>query len=497
MKKGKVIPIRKTQSELPAFRDRTELVVAQRSFGLEKVFLLIAVLVGSLLVFLTPPMAVPDENAHFINAYAISTGHFFADTEGGQVGVPMPTAYAQFINNNIAEFGNTKNKQTFTQYYYDSWLKQDLSQQTFYATALRMASPVGYLVSGLGMAVCRLFFHSFALPYNLLLFGRIFNLIFYITVIYLALKITPLFKRTMLLLALMPMSIFLAASLSYDAIIIPVSFLLFACSIKLVTAPDGYVISKKDIAAVLVIAFFLGGIKPVYLTFFLLFLAVPRQRFGTTKRYIICIASVLLVALAAYVIPVIAGQIATRGVVLTTTKYETQQKVYLFSHLGQVPSILINSFGHFYLFYVGGFFGILGLLDTNFPLPVIFIFYLILLIVALFDAFEAGAVKWFAKVMSACGALIAILMIFYAMYIGWTAFPEILGVGASYVSGVQGRYFIPITLFVCFLFSNSLLQKYPVKFLPAIREKVNVVVVFTPAVLGLLTLMTILLRFWG
>lgn len=468
----------------------------EEHFRPEKLFLMIAVLVGSLLVFLTPPMAAPDENTHFINAYAVSKGNFFADVEKGQIGVNMPKAYADFIDVNLKKYRSFENKQTFTQYYFDSWLKQDLSQETFYATPLRNINPIGYLVSGLGMAIGDSFGRSFNLPYNLLVFGRIFNLIFYISVTYFALKITPKFKRTMLLLSLMPMSIFLAASLSYDAIVIPISFLLFAYALRLITAPEGYLITKKDIATVLFIAFFLGGVKVAYLPFLLVLLGVPQKAFGTKKRYFICIASVAAVGLAAYAVPAIANQVATRGVVLDSAKYAAMQKAYLESHLLEIPHIAFNTFKQFRLFYLAGFLGILGLLDTNFPVPVIIVFYLILLFTFLTDAFEAGHFKWNLKVLSLSAAVISILGMFYYMYINWTSLPNIVGVGADYVSGVQGRYLIPVALFVCLIFSNSLLQKHPFAHQSSVRRTADSIVFFTPVVLGLLTVATVLLRFW-
>jgi uncharacterized membrane protein len=213
--------------------------ISVRQITPEKFFVFIAVLVGSLLVFLTPPMAVPDENTHFMNAYAVSKGDFFADVEDGQIGVWMPQVYVDFISNYNKKFtSGLEEKQNFAQYYLDSWLRQDMGKSVFYVTALRKINPVGYLVSGFGMAIGRTFINlcsaDMCLPYNILLFGRIFNLMFYIIVTYYAIKITPIFKRTMLLLSLMPMSIYLAASVSYDAVIIPISFLFFAYAMKLI-----------------------------------------------------------------------------------------------------------------------------------------------------------------------------------------------------------------------------------------------------------------------
>jgi uncharacterized membrane protein len=345
----------------------------------------------------------------------------------------------------------------------------------------------------LGGFIIQLFSAKVLLPYNLLLFGRIFNLMFYIIVTYYAIKITPKFKRSMVLLSLMPMSIFLAASLSYDAVIIPVSFLLFAYAMKLITSPAEYIITKKDIMAVMFIAFFLGGVKAAYLPFLLILLAVPRLRFGTIKRYLVCIGIVTVTALAAYAIPAVCNQIATKTAVVDT-KYIVQQKEYLSAHAFQFPFIILNTFKKFGVFYLGGFFGILGCLDTNFPIPVLIIFYLVLIFVMLMDSFDAGYVMKSAKLLSTAALVICVLGLMHYMYINWTS--QVAGIGVDYVTGVQGRYYIPVALFVFILFSNSLMQKHK-KLRQIFDKKANCITFFAPAVLGLLTVTTVLLRFWG
>lgn len=447
-------------------------------------------------MFLTPPLAVPDENTHFINAYAISEGHFFADVANGQVGISMPKAYADFINGNKDKYKELNGRQSFKNYYYDSWLKQDLSQKTFYITPLRMDNPIGHLIAGLGMALCAFLLRSYALPYNLLLFGRLFNLLFYIAVVYNAIRITPYFKRTMLLLSVMPMSMFLAASLSYDAIIISAAFLLFAYIVKLNIASEAYVVTKKDIAAVIFIAFFIGGIKPVYLPLLFVFLAAPIRKSVLKKRYFAYLSVALLAGVSVYFIPALINRFLTHGITLSGNQYAALQKAYLYSHLSAVPSIITETFKRFSGFYITGIFGILGQLDTNFPVPVMVVFYILLAVVVVSDSCKAKNISGLARIFSAIAVIISVLMIYYYEYTTWTALPNILGVGAHYISGVQGRYYIPVVLFLCLLLSNSLYYQYPLKLFSGMNKKIDAVTLFSGAVFGTLTVTTVLLRFW-
>jgi uncharacterized membrane protein len=237
-------------------------------------------------------------------------------------------------------------------------------------------------------------------------------------------------------------------------------------------------------------------VKAAYLPFLLILLAIPQKLFGTRKRYFICVTLVVAVGLIACGVPQICNKVETNGITLNSAKYVTMQKMYLKTHVTEIPYIIINTFKHFTPFYLTGFFGVLGALDTNFPIPIIICFYLILMFVFLADAFKSSYFKWNVKIFSILAAMISVFGILYYIYLSWTSLPEILGVGADYVSGVQGRYFIPIALFVCLLFSNSFLKKHPIKYESIINRKIDIVVTFTPAVLGLLTVTTVLLRFW-
>jgi len=463
------------------------------SYNPEKNFIWIASVIGVLLVFLTPPMTVPDEPAHFINAYAISKGNFFADVQDGQIGVTMPKVYADFINKYGSVIQDKNHRYSFSDYQSESWQKQDMTEVVFYP-ANRLLNPIGYLISGLGIAFGNIVCLNLNLPYNLFLFGRIFNLGFYILIIYFAIKITPRFKRTMIVTALMPMSIFLAASFSYDAVIIPICFLLFAYVLKLSAFSENIRVTRQDIAVISTIAFFLGGIKQAYLPLLLTLFAIPIRRFGSKKRYIGCIILVLIVALSSFRIPQTINQSVTKNINQPEKEYENLQKDYIISHQDQIPIIIQNTLKEYPLYYLSSYFGTLGWLDTNFPFPFLVLFYLIFISVILFDAYETGQIPIRLKAFSFLAVIISIIGMFTKMYISWTSLPWVMGVGADLVSGIQGRYFIPLTLFGCLLFSNAWFRN--LKLLSTLDKFAVYASRYTILIFPLLTLLIILLRFW-
>lgn len=86
-------------------------------------------------------------------------------------------------------------------------------------------TPLPYLPQAFGIALGRIFNFS---PLILVYIGRIFNLFAWIFLVYLAIKTTPISKWLIFLLALTPMSLFQASSLSADAFTNGVAFLLIA-----------------------------------------------------------------------------------------------------------------------------------------------------------------------------------------------------------------------------------------------------------------------------
>lgn len=463
----------------------------------QHIFLILAFIVGILLIVLTPPMCTPDENAHFMNAYSISQGDIFPEVVDGQVGRYVPKSVLDFTNLNNGKFIQDLDiKYSFKSNYYDSWLPANKSEKVFYATTLTTINPIGYIISSLGMAFGNIFLEIFSsnnvFPYDLLLFGRIFNLIFYITVIYMAIKTTPYFKKAMLVLALMPMSIFLGASVSYDAILIPSSMLLFAIILKILCSDENYMIGKKDIFMVFFSSFFLSGIKMAYLPFVIILLAIPINKFGNKKRFVRLSLITIGICLFVIVIPQILLKLSLHGYHIPIDKNVTLQKEYLFSNIFNFPRVLISSLIEHKVFYFNSFFGNLGNLDISFPIPIIIMFYCMFFPLVIYESCNIEKITTKVKLLAVLGFVLSISGIFYQTYITWTSI--VVGVGARSVSGVQGRYFIPMALFVLMPFANSRLCKikYKDKFNEIIAVDTNLIIIAN----SVLTVLIILIRYW-
>lgn len=144
-----------------------------------------------------------------------------------------------------------------------------------------------------------------------------------------ALKGAVCMKKTMLLLLLMPMTLYLGASVSYDAILIAGSLWFFSVFMRLYLAPDEYVIDKNDIIQTMICAFVLITVKQVMIPFLLLLFWLIKKKFGGTKKYVCCIVAVILIGVICYLCPTIINGISKNDIV---TEYEInslKQKNYI------------------------------------------------------------------------------------------------------------------------------------------------------------------------
>lgn len=469
-----------------------------KHYSEEKIFLVIMLFFGISIIYLTPPMCTPDENTHFINAYAVGCGKLLPELYEGELGRYIPETIAEFISlNNQKYVGNFEIKYNFMEQYFNSWLPNNQENVVFWNMGnLATINPSGYLVSGMGIRVGSIFAKmigkGYDTPYNLLIFARIFNTIFYVIVGYFAIKKTPFLKRTMLILLLMPMSLFLGVSLSYDAILIPICALFFSYVFYLIL--EKKIITRVDIFVILMCTFFMLGIKTAYAPFLFLLFFIPRKKFGNQTRYIKCIIATVLIGIVVYFGYNTILQISLNGYHLAENELITAQKEYFFSHLYKIPRIIIDTLFYNSQFYIEGFYGKLGQLDTNFILPVTVYFYILLGVVLLKDiCLVTNKISLKIRIMDGILVLVSLGGIFFNMYLTWT--PLVLEVGGSVISGVQGRYFIPLFLFLCFPFLNGILVNNNnwCKYIEKISILFSEILVVQS---GILTCLILLIRYW-
>ena len=150
----------------------------------------------------------------------------------------------------------------------------------------------GYLPQAIGVFLAKFFDLNVIW---MLWLPRMFNLIFYAGVISLAVKKAPALKLPLLAVACIPISIYQAASVSIDSMVIGLGLLTIAYFIYLYKA-ETESLDTKEIAIFCALSLLLGLCKLPYLAFVFLILLVPKSNFKNEKALTYMILGILAVS---------------------------------------------------------------------------------------------------------------------------------------------------------------------------------------------------------
>ena len=463
----------------------------------ETILLVCALVLGLVMILLIPPFDSPDELTHFRNVWAVGHGQVFTERYWAEGKMSLPSGFAPLMNEYpVSLIGiNNQNKCSW------SGLFQQSAEYTPTEEMMTVDGRIfslGYLFSAFGMAVGSAFgsllginlLHS---PYIQLLLGRLANWIFYVLVIRAALrKVQPL-RRTLFLLASMPMSLFLAATLNYDAILIPVSLYLFASILSLRENRMAEIPSREYVKLVLC-ALFISGIKAPYVSLMLLFLLLPVKVPGTAdqtpagRRVMI-----LLAALIGFVLATIPYLIPAGG----ATGYFAEQKDWLLAHPFSLPGIILRTFWIDIPSLIIGFWGVFGWLDLHIPRIWTLIGWIVLLGTAAFECCTFPApVRGWKRFTGLIATILVYSILCTLQYISHA--PKANGgiIGGDYSFGFQGRYLIPCFLPFLLTFSNSSLNLKKPEIIPALKQKMTWISVIWSFCCCLIAVITLLTRYW-
>lgn len=427
-------------------------------------FLLVALVFGVALAVLVPPFQVPDEPQHFYRAFQVSELGLLVKViiAGGQrrdaftPGALLPKSLAALVDSSDVRTTRFRPDRKVSPSKFLGELHTPLNAHDREYLPVARYPPAGYLPQALGIAVGRMLGASALVLFYL---GRFCSLGFSIALILLAIRITPILKWTYFLLAVMPMSLHLAASNSVDGVVISASFLLSAQLLAWAYDPDKVRVTARDCAWFLVPAGLLALSKSHYLLALPLLVLVPWRKFGSRTRYALSLIAIVAACLALnstwerLTVPttLVAGEIARHAVDAPRATVEEQSEFVRAQPLTFLK-ILAATFYDEGRGYLVGFVGRLGWIDTRIPVWVPYVYALVLVVVSsLKDA--PVRVSWKAKCLSAgiFGSMLlaAQLPLYMAMN----------PVGARVVVGFQGRYLIPIAPLLLLTFHNQVARR--------------------------------------
>lgn len=415
----------------------------------EWVFAVFAFAIGSLLIWGIGTNQVSfDEYAHAKKAYDFSFGTTIETTES-----------AMQMKGNLLPFFYNRAERKLVEAYEQTNHDYSWADIT-YQSRFRRSEDRVYYPNSAGFFIGRKLGADFATTVALAKYG---NLLLYIVVVFLAIKLADGFPMLVALIGLLPNNLFIASAISYDGVV--TAFLLLATVLitNELLEPEKKITWKSALGILL--AYVIGSLtKPVYIVMALMLVFLGRKKFEnrfqeTVFKLSVCIVAGLMLYAIFKPLPAAGGdyQLVGNSSFLgdkrnVGTSFGGQMS-YILSNPLAYTKVLLSSMGGMlwdYLFggdsFIGyAYLGFKSFLWTWLCLGAAFL-------TAMFWEKEEKR-----KTIGVKYILLNLLMIFgtsaiilTSMYVSYTP------VGSDTIAGVQGRYFIPLFLpfFSCF-FQNK------------------------------------------
>lgn len=397
----------------------------------------LVLVLGMLFCFATAPLQAPDEFTHFLRAYAIAQGDFSFDA-----GHEFPDDVAHLIQLFPAEFNNTV-QQTGG----GNALSRIAVYQSVYASPYTgepvktaMQSILPYLPSALGIAAARL---PGANALVCMYVGRLCNIAVYALCVYFAVKWAARWRAALLVTVLLPLTLFMAASLSYDAAFLWGMALFFGVVLK-------NNIGGRDIAVLLAAFALMISIKPIYLPLALLAFTIPKEQLRVRVKRLPLMLLLIACGVALWLLVLQYAEWMRVGIEAQATLEGVNvrgQILYVLKNpLRYLMVILVD--GYMNLFYLPGF-GQFGWLDVEAPLTGLLTPVLLVLAGAL-GADSARRLPRRNTLLSAGVLALTYAVIVTGFYCTWSS------LGSTSILGVQTRYLIPLVPCLVLLISRAL-----------------------------------------
>lgn len=408
----------------------------------DRFFLIAGLAYGLVFVFATPPFQAPDETAHFYRAYAVSEGSLLAQRGEGGLGAMLPASVQQLGTQLKGDLPGNPDRRIAPEKIFQS-LRVPLETERRRFTDFRTAAlvfPVSYLPQAAGIAVAR----WLGAPTLVLLYtARLFNLLVSVALIGAGLRQLPSYRWLSAMIALTPMAVFLCGSASADGVNIAVAFLLAGTIARLAwgEASQGW----RDPAIVTACSAVLCLSKAVYAPLAFLALLIPPARLPGGRRSPFLVSH-LAIAAAAFALALTVASAVDLSIRPDAPVDAGRQIQDALAHPFRVAGIIADNYLHLGLRYIAQIVGQLGWLDVNLPKPLLWGYSVLLGGLLLFDTRRDLAVHGWQRIVLSLLAVATAALVSAAQYALWTPY------GASYVEGVQGRYFLPLAPAAAWIF---------------------------------------------
>lgn len=422
-----------------------------KKIGIEKVFVILAIVLGTLFSTIIPPDQVPDELTHYRQMLddggfpdlAIQIEEFFGRTKVAEIeGIRDEKLDVPLLKKHIDD-------------------KFDYSRVSFTGIKIGLLKHFPQYITFMIGYVLHLSI------YKCMIMAEIGAVFFFAIIGFIALKYMPFKKELLCAIMLFPMTVQQCSSVSYDAVMLPVCFLLTAYMFNCIHEKE--VLGWRDVGVFATTALIIAMTKPTYFPLYLMILLIPYSKWklpiwkninlaDVIKKYkwLVCLVCFLVVAAGIYILREHPYIMLLRACMHTP------------KHTLKLIYVTMREYDEFLRRSMVGWLGWLDIFMSPLFYHIVFVF---LVLCSLEN--DKGlrrkhiVISVWERLLAIIISLSTISLIIVVMFL-WTfkvtgqeygttvqeMVEQINGIAISY--GVQGRYYLPVTLFFFLPYDNIL-----------------------------------------
>lgn len=371
---------------------------------------------GTLFVYNTPIMDTPDENVHYARALYLSDGHLYVPEKLEQSKIADDIIDVEAVFKQPLALSNLEDEEVAE----EKVTYSGIVKTNGYAF-------ISYMPQAAGILIARLF--SLSISASIVL-GRFLNLLVYALLVRLAIKKAATNKYVLGTVALLPMSVYIAASFNQDAMSNGLIFLIIGLFCELVEKEQ---ITDLDLFLFALLSLALATMKFPYVLIVGLLLFLPKNKLNL-RKYLVILISISLTLILGLVWLKIASSVNLQFVAENPEINPVKKILYTIQNMGVFLQMVLKE-----LFYLipnklqGAF--TFGWFTYGLDLTWLYISYLSCILIMLprkkiFSNWNRTGI-----ILVSLAITMGILLTAYLM---WNPVTDMS------FAGVQGRYFIGI-----------------------------------------------------
>ncbi|MBR3599236.1 MAG: DUF2142 domain-containing protein, partial [Lachnospiraceae bacterium] len=296
-------------------------------------------------------------------------------------------------------------------------------------------SPFTYLPQVLGISIGKILTNKVII---IAYMGRVLSWLAVGLIMYLTIKYIPMGKMLLTVVTLLPMNMQECISLAADGFTYAICTAFIAFVLYMRYGYNGKM-KKKHFVILYVLLFFISTVKIVYMPLCLLAFLIPVQRFGDKRSYFKHAGLAALLAITTCLVWFIIS-----SNILVTFNPGADSDAHM-QHIIKAPmeyirilfGTVISEFDFYLKMMVGAYLGWLNINQNALIVDLSIALIIIVLVKEKYSINSNVSIKP-VRVISAIAVFSIILLMFTSLYIQWTP------VSSSIITGVQGRYFLPL-----------------------------------------------------